>query len=237
MLLGDIPIFFSKTDSADLIASNGTVIPNYFLSSSYDIVVKRIEELTEEEINRQLAQIKVSLGLFPQEYAKHCHLLSQISTSLDTFSMDREELLLAAEEIGQQVIETMVQDSESYTVNWNNIAWDGANNCWKVRPLDENLQTGLAGVLTFYIQLSRISTNPVFEETVDKLFNSLLEIPDFKIGWGTHSGIGSSIYPLLLLAKDKKQKICYQKIYQITKTIIDNIDQIERPDFISKTMV
>src|SRR5699024_7718796 len=49
MLFNDIPIFYSYTDSLELIDSQENIYENYYEQSGYSIVQRRIERLTEKE--------------------------------------------------------------------------------------------------------------------------------------------------------------------------------------------
>ena len=233
MLFGDIPIFFSQVDSKDLVTSTGDIIPEYFVESGYDLVYKRIKDLTLSQINKQISQIAVSLGLFPEKIRSSYYVDSTLNKTKIS-SYDETLCLNYAENIAQYIISSMVIDQNSNTVNWNNVAWDDINACWKVRPLDQGLCYGLSGMYVFFSLLNKYSKNVQFDELPIKILTSIIDIPNVNYSFGVHTGIASAIYPLLLLSRDcvENKTFYLNEIYRLVKKIFGNLEKINKVDFI-----
>lgn len=61
LLIGDIPFFTTLPSSVNLYDSNGKIIKNVFEKSSFILVLNRISNLSDKEINNQINLIKSSL--------------------------------------------------------------------------------------------------------------------------------------------------------------------------------
>ena len=106
MLFGDIPLFYNKVDSRDIITSSGEIIKDYFDSPALDKAIDRVQTLSDSEILKQLAQIKICLGLYlveNDEKSAQREEKTYIPTAIDDFGEDREILLLKAKEIADEI--------------------------------------------------------------------------------------------------------------------------------------
>ena len=64
MMYDDIPVFFSYTDSKNIISSTKEIIKDYFPQSGLSKVLQRIKNLDVEEIEKQKSILKVRLGQY-----------------------------------------------------------------------------------------------------------------------------------------------------------------------------
>lgn len=228
MIFGDIPIFYAFADSCDLIASDGTIVSNYFEESGYDRASLRIEKLSTRDIEKQIAQIKISFGLYKQECDEKFTLHSSdfLHSECNFAAEDKELLLAKTEQIARTILDTMIIDAKSETVNWNNVLFDYVNNCWKIRPLDQGLSVSMSGVFMFFAMLNSVKTRPAYESAIHKILYSLDSMPPVNQGFGTHTGIMSYVYPLLVLSSSDNKNMYMDKIFHIVKSTEKNFDKI-----------
>ena len=227
MLFSDIPIFFGKTDSRDLINSRGEVIHNYFDESSFSKVVNRIENLSSREIDKQIAQILISLGLYLDINKKSFEKRKSISNCekiMDVFNKERDILLKEAIVIADRIMEEAIEDELYNTVTWNNVAYDEINECWKVRPLDEGIASGISGLLIFFSSINTLARKPEYEALILKMINSLEDIPNIQLKDSLYEGEISILYSLSQVYSNLKNNYVYEKIYKLAKKIMKEIE-------------
>ncbi|MGR5978840.1 type 2 lanthipeptide synthetase LanM [Bacillus cereus] len=73
LCIGDIPVFYNKVDSKDLITSDGTIVENFHEYPPLMKSIQRIKQLDSQEIEKQTSHLMVSLGMYNQE----SHLLNK----------------------------------------------------------------------------------------------------------------------------------------------------------------
>lgn len=232
MLFGDIPIFFGKTDSTNLISSKGEVIDNYFKESAFNKTKRKIEELNEDNIRKQVAQIEVSLGLYKSinnKKFKNSVRSNSLKKELDIFSYknDRMKLLKEAEIIGDRILRDAIYDKDSNTITWNNIMYDDINECYKVRSLDKGLGYGMSGVLLFYYYLKKCTNSNKYDQLIATLINSCFTLNIVNKKSEPFEGDIGLIYTLSIIYKDNKSDQIKMKMHSIAREIDKNINILD----------
>lgn len=105
---------------------------------------ERIDKLSPREIQKQISQMKVCMGMYEEENIK-----KEIIRQSTNFDCSNSKILECIEMLADRIVETSVIHEQSKTVEWNNVFFDSINNCWKTRGISTGLNSGLPGVLVF----------------------------------------------------------------------------------------
>lgn len=236
MLNDDIPIFYGLVDSKDMLTSTGEVIKDYFAASAYDKVLDRINELTKSEVQKQIAHMKVTMGMF-EELCENKFEVSRAKEyeveKLDILGEHREMLINEASQIAELIMKECIWDKNKETLTWNNVLYDDINLYWKVKPLDDSLYQGLSGIALFLYYLDSVTNNDKYAETVDKLLKVILGRPLVNNAISAYYSTVSVLYPLTVMYMKSKDSDKLQHIFNITKFIDENVDYIQFNDWIS----
>lgn len=224
MIWGDIPIFYGKIDSRDLISSKGEEIVDFFEKSAIDKVISKVKELDCEVIAKQVAQIKISLGQYESINKKRFlekDKIVKVNNEFNAFKndKDREKLLKEIEVIADKIADSAIYDEKSNTITWNNVVYDEINECFKVRFLDNSLGDGLSGVLLFYYMVKKYTKTNKFDSLIESILNSILtiDIPNDKF-IPLESNLGM-LYVLSIINRNKNLDGIKIKMYKVFKDV------------------
>jgi type 2 lantibiotic biosynthesis protein LanM len=202
LLNNDIPIFYSYTDSLDLIDSRGKIYKNYFEKSGFEKVMENISKLCEEEINKQISVIYVSTGEYESRYKKyHKHTMNlKNSNHIDTktnINISNDFFVKEAIKIGDYILQNAIfgPETKNKSVSWLTVNVDSINK-WSIGPIGGDFYDGLAGLSLFYYYLFEVTGNQNYKELFEILIYSakqrLEEINDLSC----FTGRSSLLYPL-----------------------------------------
>lgn len=141
MLINDIPIFFNKIGTKDVISSNGELMLSIQQYDGKELVINKVNNLTEDEINKQVSVMNISFGLYPEkeQMQKQPKLLQQ--NTFGEFDL-KEEAIRIADDILQNAI-----------VEEDKIMWIAVNpeegDKWSIGLIDDDFYDGLSGVYLF----------------------------------------------------------------------------------------
>src|SRR5205807_16520 len=101
LLAGDIPLFITRPDSRALFTSRGETIADFFEESGLDMVSKRIQQLDEQDLEKQIWIIRASFTsvILGTEQAAMPSLHLHPSQSSVTY----ERLITAAHSVGDRL--------------------------------------------------------------------------------------------------------------------------------------
>lgn len=195
LLKGDIPLFTTRPDSKDLWASSGQKIADFLDESGLASVQRRLQQLCEADLQRQLWIIRASftsLYLSTEEQQGHSSYKLTESQTIADF----QSLLMAARAVGDR-LETLALRGEQ-DASWIGLTLVNDRH-WSVAPLGCDLYDGLPGVILFLAYLGAISA----EERYTNLARSALQTLQKQLEqshWieqiGGFSGWGGIIYTL-----------------------------------------
>ncbi|HEY2292104.1 MAG TPA: type 2 lanthipeptide synthetase LanM family protein [Thermoanaerobaculia bacterium] len=152
---GDIPFFSTLPSSRDVWTSRSERLADFLDESSFALVQRRLGELGEEDLRRQLWLLRLSLGT---------QLLNRDDTKWTSYAPDpqaprltpeaaRESLLRHARALGGWFAEMAVREG-------NHASWIGLeyrNKTWSLEPTPEDLYSGLPGIALFLGFLGEIA--------------------------------------------------------------------------------
>lgn len=220
LLNNDIPFFYTKPNSLNLISSNGTAIKNFYNQTSFNTVIERIKNLSKEDILKQIELIKMSMLSNKKTNEKN---LNYPKKSMEEIEINTKSFIKEAILIGDKLIEQSIQGE------FNDITWISLDTNyfgqWDVSVLEEGMYNGLSGILIFSSYLYKITKEDRFKKLSEKVCESILEVPlfsrDFKSAF---FGQASTIYALSH----------YIKIFGENERIISYIN--ERVEFLGENI-
>ncbi|MEU7137050.1 type 2 lanthipeptide synthetase LanM family protein [Streptomyces sp. NPDC046261] len=198
---GDIPIFSVSASSRDLLAGNGTVIPDVLEQSGMDRARARIEALSEEHLARQTWFLRASLtglamGTTGAHWPGHAVAAATGPASEDAF-------VEAARRIGDRLLELAVVDEDK-------ICWLGLTlvqeTAWQVGPASIDLYNGISGISLFLAYLTEHTGAATYRAAAEagarvlaEQFARLHEMNENTLrllGMGAYAELGGPVYAL-----------------------------------------
>lgn len=199
---GDIPFFSCRPQSHDLWTSRGERIPDFFAETSFDVVNRRLHELSEADLSRQVWFISASISSLTLGLDKSRFVGSKLAPSRS--SAGRERLLATATAVGARLEELAIRDE--HNVNWVGLSFVGEQN-WTLFPLADDLYDGTLGVALFLAYLGEAAEAPEYTElartvaegVAKRIIKAVKEhgeqsVPDSPPGG--YNGLGSIVYTL-----------------------------------------
>ena len=229
---GDVPMFTTRPNSRDLWSSTNQRIVNFFDEPSMTLVQRRVQQLSEADLKKQLWFIHASLTTLSAG-------ADQIQSSTFSFTepqsvAEREQLLAAARSVGDR-LEALALRGE------DDVAWLGLTFINKryrsLVPLRWDLYDGVPGVALFLAYLGAIT----LEERYTTLANTALttlqrqveQDKSYITSIGGFSGWGGVIYTLTHLGVLWEQPDLLTDAEAVVQLLPALIEQDEQFDIIS----
>ncbi|HYX23058.1 MAG TPA: type 2 lanthipeptide synthetase LanM family protein, partial [Thermoanaerobaculia bacterium] len=155
---GDIPFFSTLPSSRDLWTSRGERIPDFLDEPSFELVRRRVGELGDEDLRRQLWLLRLSLGtqLLNRDDTEWTSYTPDLQAPRLTPKATRESLLRHARAVGDWFAEMAVREGDY--ASW--IGLEYRNKRWSLEPTPEDLYAGLPGIALFLGFLGEIAGEP-----------------------------------------------------------------------------
>jgi type 2 lantibiotic biosynthesis protein LanM len=195
LMRGDIPLFSTSPASRHLWSSGRQRFGDYFEEAGGPLVERRLEQLGETDLQRQLWIIRASLATSSNRSegpARRGHE-SRNTTAL---TVAPDELVSAALAIGDRL-------SELALGSGGDIAWLGvipiSESEWRMSPLGLDLYDGLPGVALFLAELGALSGECRYSELAHSAIGTVRRHLKGDLAQeinGGFSGWGGMIYSL-----------------------------------------
>jgi type 2 lantibiotic biosynthesis protein LanM len=189
LLRGDVPLFTTRPSSRHLWSSAHERIENYFEEPGGALVERRVEQLGERDLHRQLWIVRASLATMSNRAEGPPRDGGQ-SRNPAPSKVSTDELVVAACGIGDRLSELALR-------NGDDVAWLGVipvnESEWRLSQLALDLYDGMPGVALFLAELGAISGEPRYTELARSAISTvrrylkddrLLEINGGFSGWG-----------------------------------------------------
>ncbi len=231
LLTGDIPFFTTRSDSCDLFTSRKEIIADFFDEPALDVARKRIQQLDEQDLEKQLWIIQasftsVTLGI-KQAITPRLYLQPTVR------SATHEQLITAARSVGDRLCQLALHGKES-------VGWLGVDAMmdreWYLLPAATDLYSGMPGIALFLAYLGTLTG----EEQYTTLARAALASTRPQMKWqkerpelasiGAFNGLGSYIYLLSHLGALWHEPALYQEAEEIVKLLPAAIPQDEMLD-------
>lgn len=204
LIAGDIPMFTTRPESRDLFTSAGAVIENYFQESGIALAKRRIDELSEKDLERQMWVIRASISTIATSDASARAPRPGRAVNLAApCEATPGQLISAARAVGDRLEELAFGGSDAEA---RDAAWIGlvpANEtAWNLSPLGPDLYDGLPGVVLFLAHLGAATGERRYAALGERALASLrrqIEKTREMGAIGGFSGWGGIIYALAQL--------------------------------------
>ena len=215
---GDIPLFGSRADSLDLFTSDGENIPAFFEESGIALATRHIQQLDEEDLERQLWIIHASFTstILGNDGIQHKTLHLQPSKT----PLTHERLLASALAVGERLKKETV-------------GWLGVNPVkereWHLLATEEDLYSGTSGIALFLAYLGAMTGEERYTILARTTLPALRHIVAQKKkhntfgGIGTFSGVGSYIYLLSHLGALWHEPELFEEAEELVKLLPTSI--------------
>ncbi len=233
LLAGDIPLFTTHPDSRALLTSRGEIIADFFEESGLDVVNKRIHQLEEQDLERQVWIIRASFTSMTlgTEQAATPRLHLQPSQSSVTY----DRLITAARSVGDRLCKLALHGEES-------VGWVGVDIMqdreWHLLPTFTDLYSGTSGIALFLAYLGLLTDEEGYTSLARVALASTRsqvarqkERPEL-VGIGTFQGLGAFIYLLSHLGALWNEPTLFQEAEEMTKLLPTAISRDEAIDVI-----
>ncbi len=198
ILRGDIPLFTTRPESRDLWTSRGERLPEFFATSSLELVNKRFQQFSEADLHRQLWTIRASFTNMAGQR------ISAAKAARDDMHMPsvhalvgRERLLAEARAIGDQLCVSALQDAERS--DWFGLIPQFERE-WRIIPAGLDLYSGLPGILLFLSYLGWITGEARYTALAQAGLSTLRTVAQQSQASldqgaiGAFTGLGSRLY-------------------------------------------
>ena len=197
---GDVPMFTTTPTSHDLWSDHGHKIGDVLAETGMELVRRRLEHLSEDDLTRQRWFIRASLATVPKAAHRVARAVSRVSAQPPVVS--HEELLAQATAIADRLDTMALRDAQD--VSWLGITLAHDAQYWSLSPLGADLYDGLPGIALFLAYLGEITHAERYrrlaETTCDTLRRTIAQHPAGLTTIGGYSGWGGVIYALTHLA-------------------------------------
>ncbi|WP_201387379.1 type 2 lanthipeptide synthetase LanM family protein [Ktedonobacter sp. SOSP1-52] len=149
---GDIPFFYTYASSRDLINGHGIHVPDFFASSGLELVQAFVEQLNEEDLERQSWIARASFVNLDLPSGRKLYPSLRYEPTTTPFS--RERVLDAALAAGDRLLELRLENGEF--LDWLSITSRGPGR-WGLHPSDPDLYNGVAGIVFFLAYLGALT--------------------------------------------------------------------------------
>ena len=221
LLFNDIPIFFTLSNSTDIIDSHGKIYKSFFEKSGLDLAIERIKKFDKKELKQQQMLMIASLGL-ANDCLNEEKSFVEVKEIKDDFSYLKEAEYLANKLMDESI---MKYDTASFM----NIDCDTEKH-WMIVACDESLYSGLSGISTFFILMYKKTRKKEYHMFYQKLLRLSVIQSNNQLIKSAFTGRLSPIYPMLLEYKifgtildEKYLKSIIEYLNELSEEDINNI--------------
>ncbi len=175
ILQGDIPVFTSYPSSLDLFDAADQALPGVLTVRGIDNVRQRIEEMSEEDLQRQAWYIRASVGtVAPEGYAQPSpDYLAANQNEVRAFSTDgRPPRVLEAIRAAADYLCSSAHESEN-DVTWVGLQAQG-EQYWAIATLGLDLYNGSPGIALFLAYAGEMLREQRYTDLARKAYDTIL---------------------------------------------------------------
>lgn len=232
--VGDIPMFWTYTDSRDLYTSQDECIPDFFQASSLANVQHKIGQLSEQDLAQQTWIIQASVLMTHLEPGQITWKGTQLRA--DAPVIENAELIHAACEIGDRLCAQAICSNEA--VSWLTTRLIGEHS-WSIAPVDVDIYNGLAGICLFLAYLGKVSAQDRYtllaRQIIQTIRQKIEQVPAEKrrANIGLFDGWSGLLYLYAHLATLWQDPAILLEAQEMLTYFVDAIEKDEALDVIS----
>lgn len=208
LLHRDIPYFYTKGDSSSLYDGADQEYPRFFAKSPYEMFETKMGALCQEDMERQIGYIRLSLALLP---SGNVDVDKMIRNESEVFELNENikhgRYVAATRNIGDWLINQAIYNDDQTEVIWNSIKfWGNNEKGWSLTVQDLYLYDGLAGTGIFFAMLYSMTKEVRYRDIFGLIRGQLFRYTDhcqenkpMTQATGLFAGEASLVYTYLLL--------------------------------------
>lgn len=202
LLQGFIPRFFTYPESINLWCDNNKCVPNFFDKPAIDFVKARLQELSEEDLTKQIWLIRASFVTIIED-SQNIQPKSYKFIPSNNKSTNDKAFIKTASAIGDQLANLAIIDQNKAT--WLSLQVGKLDNYY-ISSSKLDLYDGLAGTTLFLAYLGYITNQSVYTDLAKQALENIRQQigraknRDLK-NVGGFGGLGAIIYLLNHLSR------------------------------------
>jgi type 2 lantibiotic biosynthesis protein LanM len=239
---GDIPLFGARAGSSDLFAGPTQTVEDFFPEPALSVVRRRINNLSERDLQQQLALIEGSLvaGAIARSDLDPAGAVGDAGAMIEQPPLAGKDLhdsaLQAAIAIGDRLLALAIEGPNGQA-SWISLLRRKRDNRWQLAGLGEDLYLGLPGVIFYLAYLDQVTGNTLYRELTESSLRTLLaSLPKYlernpKVG--AFDGVGGIIYLLTHLGVLWRRADLLERAHGILPLLSTLIDEDPHFDIIT----
>jgi type 2 lantibiotic biosynthesis protein LanM len=232
---GDIPFFTARASSDALILSPGREIEGCMEEPSFDLVLRVLKELDEEDLEQQVAFIEGSLyAHLARESTAPPHAAEEVEEG-DLAGPPADEAFVAPALDLAEAIRSHAIRTEDGSAAWIAPQYLVQAERYQLQPMDFELYGGTSGVALFLAAAERFAPKSGYGElalaALRPLQSTLDRHPDRLtgiMGIGGASGLGSVAYSLLHVSRLLDEPALLEDAHRVTDLISEELIASDR---------
>ncbi|GHO54866.1 type 2 lanthipeptide synthetase LanM family protein [Ktedonobacter robiniae] len=234
MWAGDIPFFYSRASSRDLMSYRGERIPKFFVESGLDMVQREILRLNERDLALQSWLIRSSFIYLVNGSNRNLYPSLQLDPTPRPFSHERA--LDAALAVGERLHELMLENGEF--IDWMGVSiFD--QEAWGLGPAGADLYAGNAGIIFFLAYLGALAGKEKYSTIARRALKMLRGQVEFHrkvvgaFNVGVYNGIASYVYLLSHLGTLWNEPALFSEAEECVRAIVGQVPTDEMLDVVA----
>jgi len=231
---GDIPLFTTRARSRDLWTSDGGCIADFFDEPGLALVRRRVQQLSETDLERQRWFIRASLTALVMG-GEHA-LRASCSPAEPKTMASRERLLAAAHAAGDRLDVLALRGDAHAEASWIGLTMVGEKH-WSLVPTGLDLYDGVPGVALFLAYLGEITGEARYTSlaraAVTTMRRQIVGSKSLISSIGGFDGWGGVVYVLSHLATLWNEPALLIEAESLVELLPALIERDERFDIIS----
>lgn len=241
---GDVPLFYTRVNSRDLYHNGQELLAGALPASAWEKFERRLLDLSAVDLDQQLWLIESTFQLHRAREIKatplSCEMPSPKPADIAGGGRVSSEACPAMESEVEGAISTLLTEADTlkHASSKDELLWYGVrtfDSFSEVAPLDFDLYTGQAGIVTCLAYLGWAREDPVLTEQARKGASHLLASLDIyksngSIGIGAFTGLSGIVYCFVHLSVLWREPVWVDACDEL----IDNLmagAKSDRPDF------
>ena len=227
LLFNDIPIFFAKTDSKDVIDSHGKIYFHFLDKSGYELARRKLMHLSDKEIRLQKTIMMLSLGIVDP------YLNREIGRTGIIQEAKKIDYLAQAKRLADELInKAYVKNNECSFASLDR----NDNDHWELHPCNVNLYGGFGGIAVLFLELYRATKDKKYIDFYHMVMGSAIKIAGNSDISSAFSGRLSLIYPMLLekkyLRRVRDREFLKKVVKILNKLTKEELEEYEHHDYV-----
>jgi len=222
----DVPLFSAYANSDALTVSRNQTIAQYFTEPSFNLVVSRLSQLSDEDLEQQIGFIRGSLCARTAREAHRSSLSENVDTELGAVvPLTREEIVQQAIAIATNLQKQAICSADG-SATWIAPQYILKAQRFQLQPMGYGLYDGMCGVALFLAALEKVTAGARFQhlalaalQTLRQELQGSASAQIVEIGIGGASGCGSIIYGLVRVSQFLEEPSLLEDAKQVATLI------------------